>query len=137
MSVTLEVPFHDVDSLRVVWHGHYYKYFEVARTALFRELGFESQPEQAKKPGTSANNRSLRVVETNCRYLSPLRYGDRFAVRAWIRDVDPRICVSYDIVRDADRVKIARGRTWLVVLDEHGTLVREFSEETRRKLLAS
>jgi acyl-CoA thioester hydrolase len=30
--VELDVPFHDVDLQRVVWHGHYYKYFEVART---------------------------------------------------------------------------------------------------------
>ena len=25
VSVELEVPFHDVDSLHIVWHGHYYK----------------------------------------------------------------------------------------------------------------
>jgi len=25
--ITLRVPFHDVDSARVVWHGHYFKYF--------------------------------------------------------------------------------------------------------------
>ena len=25
------MPFHDVDALHVVWHGHYYKYLELAR----------------------------------------------------------------------------------------------------------
>ena len=24
-----QVPFHDVDALHIVWHGHYYKYLEV------------------------------------------------------------------------------------------------------------
>ncbi|MEZ4452430.1 MAG: hypothetical protein R3B09_23395 [Nannocystaceae bacterium] len=28
VSVDFEVPFHDVDALRIVWHGHYYKYME-------------------------------------------------------------------------------------------------------------
>ena len=30
-SVEITVPFHDVDMMEVVWHGHYTKYFEVAR----------------------------------------------------------------------------------------------------------
>ena len=36
VSVELDVPFHDVDGLRVVWHGHYLKYLEIARCALLR-----------------------------------------------------------------------------------------------------
>ena len=35
-SVELEVPLHDVDVLGIVWHGHYYKYLEAARTALLQ-----------------------------------------------------------------------------------------------------
>ena len=29
-STIVEVPFFDVDSMRIVWHGHYLKYFEIA-----------------------------------------------------------------------------------------------------------
>jgi len=32
IEIRLEVPFHDVDALRIVWHGHYLKYLELART---------------------------------------------------------------------------------------------------------
>ncbi|MGH8486657.1 MAG: acyl-CoA thioesterase, partial [Pseudomonas sp.] len=32
------VPFFDVDSMLVVWHGHYVKYLEVARCALLDRL---------------------------------------------------------------------------------------------------
>ena len=38
-SVELEVPFHDVDVMHVAWHGHYVKYFELARCALLRRFG--------------------------------------------------------------------------------------------------
>jgi acyl-CoA thioester hydrolase len=31
------VPFFDVDTMNVVWHGHYVKYLEVARCALARQ----------------------------------------------------------------------------------------------------
>ena len=33
------VPFFDVDSMHVVWHGHYVKYLEVARCALLDRIG--------------------------------------------------------------------------------------------------
>ena len=29
-DVIIEVPFHDVDTMHVVWHGHYLKYFEIS-----------------------------------------------------------------------------------------------------------
>ena len=33
------VPFFDVDTMNVVWHGHYVKYLEVARCALLDKIG--------------------------------------------------------------------------------------------------
>ncbi len=30
-EVTFDIPFHDVDLMGIVWHGHYAKYLEVAR----------------------------------------------------------------------------------------------------------
>ncbi|WP_343034423.1 hypothetical protein [Candidatus Methylobacter favarea] len=33
-AVDIEIPFHDIDMMEVVWHGHYAKYFESARCAL-------------------------------------------------------------------------------------------------------
>jgi len=33
-SFEMQVPFFDVDSYRIVWHGNYPKYFEIARCKL-------------------------------------------------------------------------------------------------------
>ncbi len=41
-EVRLTVPFHDLDPMRVVWHGNYLKYFDIARFALFRKAGVEA-----------------------------------------------------------------------------------------------
>ena len=40
-SIEFEVPFHDIDALKIVWHGNYLKYIDVARTALFRARGLD------------------------------------------------------------------------------------------------
>ena len=118
VEVPIEVPFHDVDGLGVVWHGHIYKYIEIARTALFREVGLEKRPGEIEKVGRDENNFSLRVVESRCRHLMPLYYGDQLKVRAWFRDINeqfaamqiwPRIaqesrknCASAPCRREAD-----------------------------------
>ena len=40
-EVEIRVPFYDLDPLGVVWHGNYYKYFELARTEFMRSIGFD------------------------------------------------------------------------------------------------
>ena len=37
-EVVIEIPFHDVDVIGVVWHGHYFKYLEIARCALLEKI---------------------------------------------------------------------------------------------------
>jgi len=36
----IEIPFHDVDSAEVAWHGHYVKYFEIARCKLLDKFDY-------------------------------------------------------------------------------------------------
>ena len=38
-EVTLKVPFYDLDPMQIVWHGHYLKYFDIARSELLRPPG--------------------------------------------------------------------------------------------------
>jgi len=33
-SFEMEIPFFDVDTYKIVWHGNYAKYFEIARCEL-------------------------------------------------------------------------------------------------------
>ncbi len=37
-TIEFEIPFFDVDSMEVTWHGHYIKYFELARCALLKKI---------------------------------------------------------------------------------------------------
>ncbi len=39
-EIEIEIPFYDVDSAGIVWHGNYVKYFEVARCVLLDKLNY-------------------------------------------------------------------------------------------------
>jgi acyl-CoA thioester hydrolase len=115
-SVELEVPFHDVDPMRIVWHGHYYKYFEVARTKLLRSIGLDAG-------SVIGEQYKLIVTESRCRYVLPLVYADRFRVNAWFRDTSTRLCIDYEIAKLDSGQRATRGRTVLATLDLGGRLL--------------
>jgi acyl-CoA thioester hydrolase len=115
-DVELEVPFHDVDPMRIVWHGHYYKYFELARTKLLRGVGLDAG-------GLIGKEYELIVTESRCRYVLPLRYADRFRVSAWFRDTSNRLCIDYEITLAESGERATRGRTVIATLDSTGRLM--------------
>ena len=107
ISVDLEVPFHDCDPLFVAWHGWYYKYFEIARTALFKAHGIDVPDMIPMKLG-------FYVVETRARHVGALRYGDKFRVAAWFTEWETRVGVAYEIQNLTTNKRSARGKTVLV-----------------------
>jgi acyl-CoA thioester hydrolase len=128
VSVEFEVPFHDVDVLRIVWHGHYYKYMEIGRTALMRARGLDV--EDIRREG-----HTLLLVDSHCRYTYPLRYADRGRVDAWFAAVTPRLVVAYRIRNlNEDRCS-ARGQTILVTTDQDGRLLPETPDALLKRLV--
>lgn len=122
--VDLEVPFHDVDPLFVSWHGHYFKYFELARTALQRR-------HQLDAPDLRELGFGWLMIETRTRHVQALRYGERFRVQAWFVEDDPRITVAYELRSlalldgTATGHRVARARTTLVTTTPEGGLLFE------------
>jgi len=116
VEVELEVPFHDVDMLQLVWHGHYLKYFEIARTQLLRKKGVSA--EQLIKTGFM-----FVVIESKCRYPAPLRFGQRFVVGAKISEVDYSVKIDYQIWNATENRRAAYGHTVLATLGPGGALL--------------
>ncbi len=105
-----EIPFHDVDSMQIVWHGHYYKYFEMARTALFRLIHYDVQEMLASQYGWP-------VVETNCRYRHPLLYGMKIRIVATLVEYEHRVKIAYEIFEKSSGQKMCKGHTLQVAYD--------------------
>ena len=117
MTVTVphEIPFHDVDSLGIVWHGHYYKYFELARTALYRSLNFDV--DDMGRLGFS-----FPVIESQCRYSEALRYGQPIDISAHFREWEYYILIEYRINETGSGKRAAYGHTKQAVCNLEGQL---------------
>ena len=87
------VPFYDVDSMDVVWHGHYVKYLEVARCALLDHVGHNYV--QMKAEGYA-----WPVIDLQLRYVRGAVFGQRLKVRASLVEWENRLKINY-LISDA------------------------------------
>lgn len=127
VSVELEVPFHDVDALKIVWHGHYLKYLEIGRTAYVRSRGLD----MADVMGLGYR---MLVMEVALRYSFPLRYADRLRVTTWCHDKDHRINLGCEVFNLTHNRRSARGHCKLVTTDAAGNLLYETPDAIRNLL---
>jgi acyl-CoA thioester hydrolase len=109
-EVDIQVPFHDLDPLEVVWHGHHVKYFEVARCALFDRIGYNFP--QMKESGYV-----WPVIELFVRYAHPLRFGQIIRVRADLVEYEYRLKVAYLVSDGRTGQRLVRGHTVQVAVD--------------------
>lgn len=109
-EIELQVPFHDVDLVQVVWHGHYVKYFEIARWALMEKIGFGLEAMLASGFGWP-------VVELQVKYLKYSSFGDRLRVRASLVDWENRLTVNYLVTNAGTGDRVARAKTVQVAVD--------------------
>jgi len=93
-EVEIHVPFFDVDSMEVVWHGHYVKYLEVARCALLDRLGHNYG--QMRDAGYA-----WPIIDLQLRYVRGARFGQRIKVRASLVEWENRLKLNY-LISDAE-----------------------------------
>lgn len=109
-SVNVEVPFHDVDAMNVAWHGHYVKYFELARCALLRRFDYDY-------PQMLASGYLWPIVECHLKYVRPALYGQNVRVEATLLEYENRIKIAY-VIRDvASGERLTKGYTTQVAID--------------------
>ena len=116
--ITLTVPFHDCDPMGIVWHGNYFKYFELARTQLFAGSGLDV-------PDIGKLGFRMYVADTRCRYTHPLWYGDEVEVTAKPTIGSPLLRITYSVRNVTRNRRCARGRTVLATTDHDGVLLSE------------
>lgn len=108
--VFFQVPFHDVDRANIVWHGHYLRYFEFARTALMRAHNLDVDDILDLGLG-------LVVSESRCRHVFPARYADVLKIEAMFEAITHQIVVGYLVTNETTGKVVARGRTSLVCVN--------------------
>ncbi len=111
------VRFSEVDSMAIVWHGEYVRYFEDGREAFGREfegLGYMDM---------YASGYAAPMVEMELKYKYPLRCNDTATVETrYIETEGAKIIFEYVVRRDCDDVVVATGRSMQVFIDSDGVL---------------
>lgn len=109
-EIEIQVPFVDVDSMRIVWHGHYARYLELARCKLLDTIGHGYD-------AMFASGYSWPVVDMRIRYLRPLHFNQAVRVIATLKRWDHQLRIAY-LLRDGDSGgALARGHTLQVPVD--------------------
>jgi acyl-CoA thioester hydrolase len=129
---TLEFPvrFSEVDSMQIVWHGHYVKYMEEGREDFGRKYGINYM--LIKDSGYMAP-----VVKLTCDYKKALTYDDRVIVETRYVDSNAaKIIYAFKIFRASDHELVATGESVQVFIDMDRELVLtvpRFFEEWKKK----
>lgn len=112
-----KVRFSEVDSMKIVWHGAYVKYFEDGREAFGREysgLGYMDIYESGYL---------APMVDLQIQYLSPLTIDDEIIIETkYILTPAAKVCFEYLIRKAESNIIIARGSSVQVFIDKNGEM---------------
>jgi acyl-CoA thioester hydrolase len=104
-TVRVRVPFFDVDSIRMVWHGHFVKYLEEGRESFGTKFGFEYMH-------IYRNGYVAPVAEMHLSYKKAAGFGDVLLVRTAYKPCrGAKLMFDYTIVRESDGELILEAST--------------------------
>lgn len=110
VETIIEVPFHDVDVMRVAWHGHYVKYFEIARCALLDKIEYNY-------PEMEQSGYAWPVIDLRIRYAYPLKFQQKVKVIATLVEWENRLKINYQIDDLVTGQRLTKGYTVQVAVD--------------------
>ena len=104
-TTLVRVRFQEVDSLRIVWHGHYVSYFEEGRRGFGRKYGVDYAV-------FAEHHQAAPIVQLAVDYLAPAQMSDVLAVTARLFPSDAaKLEFAYEIRRSGKDHLLATGTT--------------------------
>jgi len=98
------IPFHDVDSMGITWHGNYLRYFEIARCQLLDEIQYGYREMQA-------SGYSWPIVDLQIKYVQPSTFEQKVKVIASLVEWENRIKINYQVRDVATNQRLTKGYT--------------------------
>ena len=130
VSHNFRVRFNEVDSLGIVWHGHYITYFEEGREAFGRQHGLAYLD-------VFANDFTTPIVKTTLEHKLSLRYGDLARIETTVVDTPAaKMIFRFTIFNDKNEI-VCTGETVQVFIDKQGELMLtnpQFYTEWKQKV---
>lgn len=110
-QVEIEIPFHDVDLMAIVWHGHYCKYLEIARCALLDSIDYNY-------PQMRASGFNWPVIDLQIRYINPAQFGQSIRVEAQLVEWEHRLKIQYLISDSLTGKRLSKAYTVQVAVNQ-------------------
>lgn len=104
-----EIPFFDVDSMFIMWHGHYVKYLELARCAFLEEISYTYDVMREK-------GYAWPIVQLNLKYVKPARFRQKIRVHLNLIEYESSIRIDYRIVDLATNETLTKGSSTQVAV---------------------
>lgn len=92
-EIDITPAFYDIDVMEIVYHGHYVRYLELARSALLAQFNYDY-------PRMRDSGYAWPVVDMRLKYVRPATFGQTLKVRATITEWENRLRIDY-LLRDA------------------------------------
>jgi acyl-CoA thioester hydrolase len=114
------VRFSEVDSMGVVWHGNYVRYFEDGREAFGNQYGINYM--DFYRMGVM-----IPLVKITCDFKKPLKYGDIAIIETrFVNCEAAKLQYDYTIYRNNTSEIVATGSTIQVFLNTEMELLLDF-----------
>ena len=109
-TVPVKVRFNEVDSLGIVWHGHYVRYFEDGRESFGEKY-------QLRYLDFYNNGYVVPIVSIQAEYKRVLKYGDNLIVETiYIYNESAKIKFNYRLLNEETGELVVTGSTTQVFL---------------------
>lgn len=110
IDMDMVIPFHDVDSMGITWHGNYLRYFEVARCRLLDKLGYNYRQMQA-------SGYAWPVVDAQVKYVKSSQFDQKITVHAALVEWENRLKIQYKITDSETGERLTKGYTIQAAVD--------------------
>lgn len=105
-----EIAFFDVDSMDIMWHGHYVKYLELARCAFLEEIHYTYDVMKQKGYGWP-------IVQLNLKYVKPALFRQKIRIELALVEYESCIRIDYTIRDVATGEKLTQASTTQVAVE--------------------
>ena len=115
---TYRVIYGDTDNMGQAYYGNYFRWFEIGRSEMFRDLGLSYK-------AVEDQGIFLPVSETHCKYSNPARYDDIIVIETSLdAAIKGGLKFDYKIFDQNGQKLLARGYTKHACVNREGKVVR-------------
>ena len=106
----IEVPFYDLDPMKVVWHGNYLKYLEVSRCDMLSKIGYTY---------TDMMNEGVAypVATMDLKYIKSARFLQKLKIITTLVEYEPALIIKYEIYEDKSNELIFKAKSMQICVD--------------------